>query len=104
MKYCSSREDCIAFCKDDAECQKEQGFIPKLSRSTGVPTSTLSVIYDVQDIREKLKVFIDEDFAKKPSQQIIVRTVGLPHEERVKLIVKALDMGWSGLTVLEVDY
>lgn len=27
--YCSSREDCIAFCKDDAECQKEQGCFTK---------------------------------------------------------------------------
>ena len=88
--------------RQDLGLEKDQGFISKLSRSTGVPESTLSVIYDVQDIRERLKVFIDEDFAKKPSQQVIVRTAGLPHEERLKLVVKALDMGWSGLTVLEV--
>jgi ParB/RepB/Spo0J family partition protein len=80
----------------------ELGFISKISRATGLPESVLSAAYDVKEMRNLLTLNIDSNFAKQPSQQVIVRTTGLPDEERVKLIVKAMDSGWGGLTVLNV--
>jgi len=79
----------------------EHGFIRKLSKETGVPETTLSMIYDVQSIRQLLKV-ARMQLEEEPSAYIIVGTKGLPDEERVHLVVKATDMGWSGRTTLKV--
>jgi len=67
----------------------------------GVPETTLSMIYDIQAIRQLLKV-ARMQLEEEPSAYIIVGTKGLPDEERVHLVVKATDMGWSGRTTLKV--
>jgi len=86
--------------REDLGLEKnEHGFITKLSRETGVPESTLSEIYDIQHIRQ---ILAREDLEEKPSAFVIRRTRGLPDEERVCLVVKAVSMGWSGNTTLKV--
>lgn len=79
----------------------ERGFIPKLSKATGMRDSTLYQIYDIRKIRELLKLSYAK-FEEKPSQLVILGTMGLPDEERVSLVVKAMSMGWSGRTTLNV--
>ncbi len=79
----------------------ERNFLPELSKSTGMNETTLREIYDVQQIRQLLKVRA-RTFEEEPSAWVISRTVGLPDEERVKLVVKAMDMGWSSRTTLKV--
>ena len=87
--------------RQDLGLKKEHGFIKKLSRETGVPASTLTQVYDVQHVRQLLKSCAHE-FEDEPSAYVIRRTMGLPDEERVRLIVKAESMGWSGDTTLKV--
>jgi len=48
----------------------EHGFIRKLSKETGVPETTLSMIYDVQSIRQLLKV-ARMQLEEEPSAYII---------------------------------
>ena len=79
--------------------KKEHGFVTKLARETGVPESTLTEIYDVKHIRQ---ILAREDLEEEPSAFVIRRTRGLPDEERVRLVVKAVDMGWSGRTTMKV--
>jgi ParB/RepB/Spo0J family partition protein len=74
---------------------KERGWIAELSRQTGLPEITLNQIYDVIYIRDLL-VLSRKDFEKQPSHYVIRSTRGLPEEERVKLVVKAVDREWSG--------
>ena len=79
----------------------KQGFGRKLSKETGIPESTISQIYDIQHIRESLKV-ARVQLEEEPSAFIIRETRGLPDEERVNLVVKAQSMGWSGRTTMKV--
>ena len=79
----------------------EHGFIRKLSKETGIPDTTLSMVYDVQAIRQLLKV-ARMQLEEEASAYVIVGTKGLPDEDRVHLVVKATDMGWSGRTTLKV--
>ena len=85
--------------REDLGLEKEHGFVTKLSRETGVPEGTLYDIYDVQHIRQ---ILVHEDLEEEPSAYVISRTRGLPDEERVSLVVKAVSMGWSGRTTLKV--
>lgn len=85
--------------RQDLGLKKEHGFIQKLSRETGVPETTLNLIYDVQHIR---RILMHEDLGETPSAYVIQQTRGLPDEERVKLVIKATGMGWSGRTTLKV--
>jgi len=73
-----------------------------LSKETGIPLKTISDAYDVKHMRELLKINISADFAQEPTPWLITRTSGLPDAERVKLISKAQERGWSGRTVMEV--
>lgn len=64
--------------------------------------ATLTKIYDVRSIRELLvKVIPRKDF-KKPTSSLITMTLGLPDEERLKLIVKAQTMGWGTTATFNV--
>jgi len=85
--------------RQDLGLAKEHRFIAKLSKETGVPKVTLNFIYDVQHIRQILSA---EDLEEKPPARLIQKTSGLPDAERVRLIVKAVSMGWSGDTTLKV--
>lgn len=77
------------------------GFYSTLSKETGIPDSTIHNNYDVTRMRT---ILCDvEGFDEKlPSQTVILRTQGLEDEERVKLVVKAQERGWSGATVHSV--
>jgi ParB/RepB/Spo0J family partition protein len=84
---------------------KEWGWISELSRETGVPDPTLTNIYDVRSIRGMLVKVLDANNLKdlkKPTSSLILKTLGLPDEERVKLVVKAQSMGWSPDTTFKV--
>lgn len=85
--------------RQDLGLAKEDRFIAKLSKETGVPEGTLNFIYDVQHIRQILSA---EDLEEKPPARLIQKTIGLPDAERVRLVVKAVSMGWSGDTTLKV--
>lgn len=87
--------------REDLRLEKERGFLAKLSRETGVPKSTLSRIYDVQEMRELLIARAGEMEEPLPAR-IIISTQGLPNEERVSLVVKAVSMGWSRNTTTKV--
>jgi len=80
---------------------KEYGWIAELSRQTGVHETTLANIYDVRSIRERLKVLDVEDL-ETVDARLILKTAGLPNEERVNLVVKAQTMGWSADTAFKV--
>jgi len=82
---------------------KGSGWIPLLSRLTGVNEVTLRFIYDVKHIREKLlKISSTSQKTKDVSMYLIQQTGGLQEDERVKLVEKAVDRGWSGRTVHNV--
>jgi ParB-like chromosome segregation protein Spo0J len=81
---------------------KEYGWISELSRQTGVPEARLTEIYDVRSVRSLLVKVLSKEDLKKPSASLIKMTVGLPDEERVKLIVKAQNMGWGAAATLNV--
>lgn len=88
--------------REDLELEiGDHGFARKLSKETGIPETTLKNIYDVQSIRQLLKVS-GPTLEEEPTADVILRTVGLPDEERLKLVVKAESMGWSGRTTLQV--
>ena len=77
------------------------GFYSTLSKQTGIPESTINNNYDVTRIRTLL--LVDEESGEnQPSMSVIIRTVGLEDEDRVKLVLKAQERGWSGDTVLKV--
>ena len=95
------RFQAIEHYREDLGLEKEYGFIPKLSKETGVPESTLKDIYDIQSVRELLIADIGE-MEEKPTATLILRTQGLPDEERVRLVVKAISMGWSISTTFKV--
>jgi ParB/RepB/Spo0J family partition protein len=88
--------------RQDLGLDKEERFISKLSKESGVPEGTLQFIYDVQHMREAiLKILSAQDF-EKPAARLIQKTSGLKEEERIKLVVKAMDMGWSSDTAFRV--
>ena len=58
------------------------------------------MIYDIQDIRSKINVNFSSEQEISPT--LIYRTVGLETEERLLLIKKALDMGWSADTTQKI--
>lgn len=71
----------------------KRGFIAELSLKTGIPETTISEAYDIKQIREKL-ILAREDSA---SSAFVIRvTRGLDSDDRVKLIAKATERGWSG--------
>lgn len=81
----------------------EPGYITRLERATGIPNSTLSTAYDVKHMRELLSTKITTGSElSKPSLTVIRSTRGLPDDERILLIQKAQDRGWSSETVLRV--
>jgi len=80
----------------------ESGVIAKLATETGIPKATITDVYDVQKIRKLLKVSANLQLEKKPSSRLIRATTGIPEEERLKLIVKAQNMGWSRDTTIKV--
>lgn len=91
---------------DDPEIRKklrnkERGWIVALSRETGVADGLIRLAYDVKQIRDLLfQMHAESD--EEPTQFLIQRTQGLPDEERVKLVQKAVERGWGTNTVHNV--
>ena len=81
--------------------EKKVGWISDLSRITGINRHTLSDIYDVQEIRQAIK-HEDVLMSEKPTVGMIKATSGLETEDRVSLIVKAIDMEWSRSATFKV--
>lgn len=77
------------------------GFFSTLSKETGVPESTINNNYDVTIMRKKL-MDVHEFSTDEPTFSVILRTKGLKDEDRIKLVIKAQDRGWSGATVQSV--
>jgi len=81
--------------------EKELGWITELSKITGIRRTTLNDVYDVQEIRQALR---DDGsvISGQPTATMIVTTRGLEPEDRVKLLVKAMDMEWSRSATFKV--
>lgn len=86
----------------DLGLDKKERFIPALSKESGVSTGTLEFIYDVQHMREAILKIPSARDSEKPAARLIQKTQGLEEGERVKLVVKAMDMGWSSNTAFQV--
>ena len=80
---------------------KEPGWITELSRITGIKRTTLNDVYDVQEIRRALKQD-DVVISEEPSISLILATRGLEKEDRISLLVKAVDMEWSRGAIAKV--
>lgn len=76
----------------------ETGFYAKMSQETGISNDMIERHYLVKEVKNRLK----NKTSSEPNYTLIIRTRGLDAEDQDKLIIKALNKGWSSDTAFKV--
>lgn len=76
------------------------GFFAKMSQKTGIPHNSINRYYKREEVRNRLSFVLKDDAEISPA--LIDTTAGLDPNIQDKLILKALDMGWSSDTAFKV--